>query len=36
MEGSVIVYYGEHIGEAIVAEQSDLTEDEKALLDLLK
>jgi hypothetical protein len=37
MEGSVIVYYGEHIGEVIVAEQGDLTEDdEKALLDLLK
>ncbi len=36
MEGAVIAYYSEHIEEVIVAEQGDLTEDEKALLELLK
>ena len=35
MEGSVIAYYGEKIEELIVAEQEDLTEGEKALLELL-
>ena len=36
MEGSVIAYYSERIEEILVAEQGDLTEDEKALLELLK
>src|SRR5918992_4603323 len=36
MEGSVISYYSERIEEVIVAEQGDLTEDEKALLELLQ
>jgi DNA topoisomerase I len=35
LEGSVIAYYGEQIEEIIAAEQGDLTEGEKALLDLL-
>ena len=35
MEGSVIAYYGEHLEELIAAEQEDLTEGEKALLELL-
>lgn len=35
LEGSVIAYHGEHIEEVIVAEQGDLTEEERALLDLL-
>jgi DNA topoisomerase I len=35
LEGSVIAYYGEQIEEVIAAEQGDLTEGEKALLDLL-
>jgi hypothetical protein len=35
MEGSVIAYYGEKLEEVIVAEQEDLTEGEKALLELL-
>jgi len=35
LEGSVVAYYGEHIEEVIAAEQGDLTEGEKALLDLL-
>ena len=32
----MIAYYGERIEEVIVAEQGDLTEEEGALLDLLK
>jgi DNA topoisomerase-1 len=37
MEGAVIAYYGERIEEVIVAEQGEeLTESEKALLELLK
>lgn len=36
MEGSVVAYYAERIEEVIVAEQGDLTEEERALLDLLK
>src|SRR5918999_225690 len=36
MEGSVVSYYSERIEEVIVAEQGDLTEDEKALLELLQ
>jgi DNA topoisomerase I len=36
LEGSVIAYYGEQIEEVIAAEQGDLTEGEKALLELLK
>jgi DNA topoisomerase I len=36
MEGAVIAYYSDRIEEVIVAEQGDLTEGEKALLDLLK
>ncbi len=35
MEGSVIAYYGEKIEEFIAAEREDLTEGEKALLELL-
>ncbi len=35
MEGSVIAYYGERLEEIIAAEQGDLTEGEKALLELL-
>ena len=35
LEGSVIAYYGEQIEEVIAAEQGDLTEGERALLDLL-
>src|SRR5215212_1167062 len=35
MEGSVIACYGERIEEVIAAEQGDLTDEEKALLDLL-
>lgn len=35
LEGSVIAYYGERLEEAIAAEQGDLTEGEKALLELL-
>jgi DNA topoisomerase I len=35
MEGSVIAYYGEQLEEVIAAEQEDLTEGEKALLELL-
>lgn len=35
MEGSVVAYYGERIEEIIAAEQGDLTDEEKALLDLL-
>jgi DNA topoisomerase-1 len=35
MEGSVIAYYGEKLEEVIVAEQEDLTEGERALLELL-
>ena len=35
MEGSVIAYYGERMEEVIAAEQGDLTDEEKALLELL-
>jgi DNA topoisomerase-1 len=35
MEGSVIAYYGELVEEIIAAEQGDLTEEERALLELL-
>jgi DNA topoisomerase I len=35
MEGSVVAYYGERLEEIIAAEQRDLTEEEKALLELL-
>ena len=35
LEGSVIAYHGEQLEEVIVAEQGDLTEEERALLDLL-
>jgi DNA topoisomerase I len=35
MEGSVVAYYGERLEEVIAAEQEDLTEGEKALLELL-
>lgn len=35
LEGSVIAYYGERLEEVIAAEQGDLTEWEKALLELL-
>jgi DNA topoisomerase-1 len=35
LEGAVIAYYGEQIEEVIAAEQGDLTEGERALLDLL-
>jgi hypothetical protein len=36
MGGAMIAYYGERIEEVIVAEQGDLTEEERALLDFLK
>jgi len=36
MEGSVVVYYGERIEEVIAAEQGGLTDEERALLDLLQ
>lgn len=36
LEGSVIAYYGENIEEVLVAQQVDLTEEEQALLKLLK
>lgn len=36
LEGSVVAYYSERIEEIIVAEQGDLTEGEKALLELLQ
>jgi DNA topoisomerase I len=35
MEGSVIAHYGEKIEEVIAAEQEELTDGEKALLELL-
>lgn len=36
LEGSTIAYYGEKVEEIIAAEQGDLTEDEKAVLELLQ
>ncbi|MGB3681794.1 MAG: hypothetical protein WA990_04845 [Rubrobacteraceae bacterium] len=36
LEGSVVAYYGEQLEEVIAAEQGDLTEEERALLGLLK
>ncbi len=36
LEGSVVAYYGERLEEVIAAEQGDLTEEEQALLELLK
>jgi DNA topoisomerase-1 len=36
MEGSVVARQAEQVEEAILAEQGDLTEEEKALLELLK
>lgn len=35
LEGSVVAYYGEQIEEVIAAEQGNLTEEERALLELL-
>ncbi|MDP9409846.1 MAG: DNA topoisomerase IB [Actinomycetota bacterium] len=35
LEGSVVAYHGEHLEEVIAAEQGDLTEGERALLELL-
>jgi DNA topoisomerase I len=35
LEGSVVAQYGERLEEMIAAEQEDLTEEEKALLELL-
>jgi len=35
LEGSVIAYYGEKLEEVIAAEQEDLTDGERALLELL-
>jgi len=35
LEGSVVAYSGEHLEEVIAAEQNDLTEGEKELLELL-
>jgi hypothetical protein len=32
----MVAYYAEHLDEVTVAEQGDLTDGEKALLDLLK
>ena len=36
IEGAVITYYSERIEEVIAAEQGDLTQEEQALLELLK
>ena len=36
LEGSMVAYHAEHLDEIIAAEQGDLTDGEKALLDLLK
>ena len=36
LEGSVVAYQGEQLEEVIAAEQGDLTEEEKGLLELLK
>ncbi len=36
LEGSVVAYQGEQLEEIIAAEQGDLTEEEKGLLELLK
>ena len=36
LEGSVVAYHAEHLDEVIAAEQGDLTDGEKALLDLLQ
>jgi DNA topoisomerase-1 len=36
LEGSMVAYSAEHLDEIIAAEQGDLTDGEKALLDLLK
>jgi len=35
LEGSVVAYHAEHLDDVIAAEQGDLTDGEKALLDLL-
>lgn len=35
LEGSVVAYYGEQLEEIIAAEQGDLTQEERALLELL-
>jgi DNA topoisomerase-1 len=35
LEGSVVAYHGEQLEEVIAAEQGDLTEEERALLELL-
>src|SRR5918995_801409 len=35
LEGSVVAYHAEHLDEIIAAEHGDLTDGEKALLDLL-
>lgn len=35
LEGSVVAYYAEQLEEVIMAEQSDLTQEEQALLELL-
>jgi DNA topoisomerase I len=36
LEGSTIAYYGEKVEEIIVAEQGDLTDEERAVLELLQ
>lgn len=36
LEGSVVAYHGGRLEEVIAAEQGDLTEEERALLELLK
>jgi hypothetical protein len=36
MEGAVVAYYTDRIEEIILAEQGELNEGEKALLELLK
>jgi len=36
LEGSVVAYHAEHLDEVIAAGQGDLTDGEKALLELLK
>lgn len=35
LEGSVVAYYGGQLEEVIAAEQGDLAEEERALLELL-
>ena len=36
LKGSMVAYHARHLDEVIAAEQGDLTDGEKALLELLK